>query len=154
TRIMTGAPVPDGADSVVRVEDTDGGTVRVTVREARDAGRNIRPRGEDIRAGETVVPAGTPIGAAQIAVMASVGAPVVAVHRRPRVAIIGSGDEIVDLDQLDEVLAGRRIVSSNNYALHALTRAAGGEPIDLGTAADTPAALRELLERAAGCDLI
>jgi molybdopterin molybdotransferase len=153
-RIMTGAPLPEGADTVVRVEDTDAGTERVEIRDARDARRNIRHRGEDLHAGDVVLEAGEPIGAAQIGVLASVGATAVDVHRRPRVAIIGSGDELVDLDRFHEVIAGQRIVSSNSYTLHALVRAAGGEPVNLGVAADTPDALRGLLERTAGCDLI
>ena len=80
-RIMTGAPVPDGADSVIRVEDTDGGETRVTIRDARDAGRNVRPRGEDLRAGDIAVTAGSVIGPAQFGVLASVGAATVKVHR-------------------------------------------------------------------------
>jgi molybdopterin molybdotransferase len=154
TQIMTGAPVPDGADTVVRIEDTDGGDARVEVRNSRDARRNVRPRGEDIHAGQVVIPAHTPIGPAQIGVLASVGAATDEVYRRPRVAIAGSGDELVDLDRFQEVLAGTKIVSSNSYALNALVRSAGGVPVNIGTAADSPAAIRELLERAFGCDLI
>jgi molybdopterin molybdotransferase len=154
TQIMTGAPVPEGADAVVRIEDTDGGDARVSIRTGRDARRNVRPRGEDIHAGQVVIPARTPIGAAQIGVLASIGAAAVNVYRRPRVAIAGSGDELVDLDRFHDVLAGTKIVSSNSYALNALVRSAGGEPVNLGVAADTPRAIRELLERAAGCDLI
>jgi molybdopterin molybdotransferase len=153
-RIMTGAPVPSGADSVVRVEDTDGGLERVAIRDARDGGRNIRPRGEDLTSGDTVLPAGTPVGAAQIGVLSSVGAASVDVYRRPRVAYFGSGDELVDLDRFDEALAGRKIVSSNNYTIHALIRAAGGVPVNLGIAADHRDALREKFAQAAGCDVI
>jgi molybdopterin molybdotransferase len=153
-RIMTGAPVPEGADSVVRVEDTDGGKTRVTITDGRDAFRNVRPRGEDLRVGEEVLPRGTAIGPAQIGVAASVGATTLSVHRRPRVAIIGSGDELVDLDRFHEALDGRRIVSSNTYSLHALIRSAGGEPINLGVVSDAPDALRAALPRAAGCDAL
>ena len=153
-RIMTGAPLPDGADTVVRVEDTDAGTERVTIHDARDAGRNLRQRGEDVRAGDVVLPAGQPVAAAQLGVLASVGAATVEVYRRPRVAILGSGDELVDLDRFDEVLAGRRIVSSNSYTLHALVIAAGGEPVDLGFTGDSPDEFRERLQGTAACDLI
>ena len=153
-RIMTGAPLPDGADTVVRVEDTNGDAAEVEIRDARDARRNIRPRGEDLHEGDIVLSRGAVLGAAQIGVLASVGAGAVEVFRRPRVAIIGSGDELVDLDRFHEALAGRKIVSSNSYTLHALVRAAGGDPINLGVAADTPEALRALLERTGGCDLI
>ena len=153
-RIMTGAPIPDGADTVVRVEDTDGGTVRVLVSNARDARRNVRPRGEDFREGDALLDRGAPLGAAQLGVLASIGRSTVDVHRRPRVAIMGSGDELVDVDGFHEVLAGRKIVSTNGYTLQALVRDAGGEPVNLGVATDDPASLREHLRRAAGCDLV
>ncbi len=153
-RIMTGAPLPDGSDTVVRVEDTDAGLERVAIRDPRDARRNIRPRGEDLNEGDVVLDAGTSLGAAQLGVLASVGATSVDVYRRPRVGILGSGDELVDLDRFHEVLAGQKIVSSNSYTLHALVRSTGGEPTNLGVAADSPEALRERLEGATGCDLI
>lgn len=153
-RIMTGAPLPDGADTVIRVEDTDGGAERVEIRAARDVRRNFRLRGEDFHEGEVVLAAGTAIGAAQIGVLASIGFSAVDVYRQPRVAILGSGDELVDLDRFDEARAGRKIVSSNGYTLQALVRSAGGEPVNLGFVADSPEALREGLTRAQGCDLI
>jgi molybdopterin molybdotransferase len=153
-RIMTGAPLPEGADSVIRVEDTDAGLDEVLVRDARDAGRNIRPRGEDFVAGSVVIEAGTPIAPAQVGVLATLGLSNVEVVRRPIVAILGSGDELVDLDHFHEVLAGRRIVSSNSYTLTSLVKAAGGIPRLLGNAADTPEALRRLLGRTDGADLI
>jgi len=153
-RIMTGAPVPDGADSVVRVEDTNGATDVVVITSARDVRRNIRPRGEDIEAGVVVLDRGAPLGAAQIGVLASVGAASVDVYRRPRVAFMSSGDEIVDLDRFHEALAGRKVVTSNSYTLHTLIRAAGGEPLNLGIARDDPADLRERMQRAVGCDLL
>jgi molybdopterin molybdotransferase len=153
-RIMTGAPLPKGADTVVRVEDTDGGTTLVEVRDGRDARRNIRPRGEDFSEGDDLLGVGAPLGAAQIGILASIGRASVDVYRRPRVAILGSGDELVDVDEFHEVLAGRKIISSNGYTLHALVRDAGGEPVNVGVASDTPASLREHLARATGCDLV
>jgi len=153
-RIMTGAPLPDGADTVVRLEDTDAGTSDVLVRDARDARRNIRPRGEDFREGDALVEAGASLGAAQLGVLASIGRASLEVHRQPRVAILGSGDELVDLDRFHEALAGRKIVSSNGYTLHALVRDAGGVPINLGIARDDPMSLRDHLARSAGCDLL
>jgi molybdopterin molybdotransferase len=153
-RIMTGAPLPEGADTVVRVEDTDGGTVTVTVRNARDVRKNIRYRGEDIREGARVLEPGASVHAAQLGVLASIGNAQVDVYARPRVAIMTSGDELVDLDRFDEVRSGRKIVSSNSYTLDALVRAAGGVPISVGTARDDPADIRARLERAASCDLI
>ena len=148
TRIMTGAPIPEGADTVVRVEDTDAGLTEVQVRNDRDREKNIRRRGEDLTEGTIALPVGMPLGAAQIGVLASIGQASVAVHRRPRVAILGSGDELVDLDHFDEVRAGRKIVSSNAYTLDALVRLNGGIPIALGHAADTREAMRALFERA------
>lgn len=153
-RIMTGAPVPDGADTVIRVEDTDAGEDRVTIRDGRDAGRNVRPRGEDLRVGEIAVAAGTVIEPAQIGVLASVGRSAILVHRQPKVAVLATGDEIVDVDQFDAVMRGDRIVSSNSYTVTANVRAAGGEVIDLGIVGDDPAAYRDRIERAAGCDLL
>jgi molybdopterin molybdotransferase len=154
TRIMTGAPLPEGADTVVRVEDTDGGIERVAIRNDRDARRNIRPQGEDFREGDVVVEAGRALAPAQLGVLASLGMPSVDVHRRPVVAIAGSGDELVDLDAFHEVLAGRKIVASNSYTLSALVREAGGVPVNLGNARDTPESLRALLERSLGADLL
>lgn len=155
-RIMTGAPVPDGADSVIRIEDTDRGDERVLIVDARDAGRNVRPRGEDLGRGDTAVAAGQVIGPPQLGVLASVGARRIAVHRRPRVAVLATGDELVDLDAFDEVLAGRRIVSSNSYTLRAAATLIGAEVLDLGICPDDRAALRARLEHALEerCDLL
>ena len=98
--------------------------------------------------------AGTPIAPAQTGVLASVGAAVVNVHRRPRVAVLGSGNELVDLDRFAEAADGRRIVASNNYSLHALIRSAGAIPVNLGIAPDTPDGLRAMVSRSTGCDLL
>jgi molybdopterin molybdotransferase len=153
-RIMTGAPLPEGADTVVRVEDSDAGTTTVAIRSARDARKNIRYRGEDIREGARVMEPGTAVHAAQLGVLASIGSARVDVYARPRVAIMTSGDELVDLDQFDEVRAGRKIVSSNSYTLEALVRAAGGVPVSVGTARDEPEDIRARLDQATACDLI
>jgi molybdopterin molybdotransferase len=154
-RIFTGAPLPEGTDGVIRQEDTDppvDGTVRL--RDRRDAGRNVRHRGEDIRRGATVLAAGTSLGPAQLGVLASIAQPEATVHRTPVVAILGSGDEIADLDERDAILRGRKIASSNSYTLSAGIRAAGAVPRDLGIARDDPADLRRRLEAAAGADLL
>jgi molybdopterin molybdotransferase len=153
-RVMTGAPVPDGADSVIRVEDTDGGDTKVEIRDARDANRNVRPRGEDLQPGVVAVAAGSLIGPAQLGVLASIGAAHVKVHRRPRVAILASGDELVDLDRFDEVRRGDRIVTSNSYTIGANVLAAGGEAVDLGIVRDDPASYAERMAGARGCDLL
>jgi molybdopterin molybdotransferase len=153
-RIFTGAPLPDGADTVVRQEDTDEGAEMVTIVDDRDVGVNVRRVGEDIRRGAPVLTAGTALGPAPLGVLASLAVAQPLVYRRPRVAILGSGDEIVDVDQPEEILSGRKIASSNTHTLMALVRHAGGEPVNLGIARDTPESLREHLGRALDCDLL
>lgn len=153
-RIFTGAPLPDGSDSVIRQEDTDGGADTVTIVKDRDVGGNIRRVGEDILKGSTVLAGGSELGPAQLGVLASLAVAHPLVYRRPRVAILGSGDEIVDVDQPEEILSGRKIASSNTHTLVALVRQAGGEPINLGIAGDTPESLKEHLGRALDCDLL
>jgi molybdopterin molybdotransferase len=142
-RIFTGAPLPEGADGVIRQEDTtplEGGRVRIT--DLRDIGKNVRHRGEDIRKGATVLAAGTPLGPAELGVLASIGVARPTVHGRPLVAFMGSGDEIVDLDRADEVLAGRKIASSNTYTVSGMIRRAGAVPVNLGIARDDPSDIR------------
>ena len=155
TRIFTGAPLPQGADTVIRQEDTaQGANGRVTIRNARDAKKNIRRRGEDIKQGTVVLRAGAALGPAQLGVLASIAVDQPLVHRTPRVAFMGSGDEIVDLDQKREILAGTKIASSNSYTLDALIRRAAAEPLNLGVARDTRDSLRQHLRGAAGADLL
>ncbi len=155
TRIFTGAPLPTGADTVIRQEDTaPAGAGRVTVTDARDAGKNIRRHGEDIRKGTVVLTAGTALGPAEIGVLASIAYAKPLVHRRARVAFLGSGDEIVDLDRRDEIIAGTKIATSNSYTVDALLRRDAATPVLLGIARDTKESLREYLERARGVDLL
>jgi molybdopterin molybdotransferase len=155
TRIFTGAPLPEGCDGVIRQEDTTRlDDRRVRIENARDAGRNVRRRAEDIRKHSVVLAAGTPLGPAQLGLIASIAQSSVDVYRRPRVAIVGSGDEIVDLDQRDAVLAGRKVASSNTYTLLSMIRRAGAEPVNIGIARDDPGDVRAKLEAAAGTDLI
>jgi molybdopterin molybdotransferase len=153
-RIFTGAPLPDGADTVVRQEDTDEGAETVTIVRDRDVGINLRRVGEDVRRGATVLTEGMALGPAPLGVLASLAVAQPLVYRRPRVAILGSGDEIVDVDRPEEILSGRKIASSNTHTLVALVRRAGGEPVNLGIARDTPESLREHFQRARGCDLL
>jgi molybdopterin molybdotransferase len=153
-RIFTGAPLPQGSDSVIRQEDTDGGVQTVTVLKDRDVGVNIRRAGEDIRRGSTVLARGTLLEPAHLGVLASLAVAHPLVYRRPRVAILGSGDEVVDVDQPEEILAGRKIASSNTHTLVALVRQAGGEPVNLGIARDTPESLRQHMAAARDCDLL
>jgi len=159
-RIMTGAPVPAGADGVIRVEHTDGGAAigtaeaRVRILADADAGKNVRPRGEDVRAGQTVLRTGTVLRAPHLGVAASLGRAELSVHRRPVVGIATSGDELVDVDGFDQVVAGRKIVNGNSHALAAQVGESGMEPRILGIARDTPESLREVIERARGCDAL
>jgi molybdopterin molybdotransferase len=153
-RIFTGAPVPEGCDSVIRQEDTEAGDGTVRVLQDRDLGSNIRQAGEDITAGSTVIEAGAEIGAAALGVLASLAVATPLIYRRPRVAILAGGDEIVDIDQPDQILSGRKIASSNSHTLMALVREAGGVPVMLGIARDTPESVRALLQPALECDLL
>ena len=115
-RIMTGALMPEGADTVAHVEVTDGGSESVTVQKALSTGTNVRRRGEDMHAGDVVLADGTPIGAAEIGILAGVQKSVVRVARRPTVAILSTGDEIVDVD---EPRPFGKVVNSNSYSLAA-----------------------------------
>lgn len=153
-RIYTGAPLPDGSDSVIRQEDTDAGGEVVTINNDRDVGVNFRLAGEDIRRGAQVMAAGTELEPAQLGVLASLAGAHPLVYRRPRVAILGSGDEIVDVDQPEEILSGRKTASSNTHTLVALVRQSGGEPVNLGIAADTRESLKGHLSQALDCDLL
>ncbi|HEX9579847.1 MAG TPA: gephyrin-like molybdotransferase Glp [Gemmatimonadales bacterium] len=155
TRIFTGAPLPEGADGVIRQEDTtplDGDRVRID--QVRDAGRNIRHRGEDIRRGSMVLSRGMWLGPAELGVLASIAESVVPVHRRPQVAFMGSGDEIAELDEREAILSGKKIASSNSYTLSSLIRTAGAVPVTLGIAKDDPEDVRRRFGAAAGADLL
>jgi molybdopterin molybdotransferase len=153
-RVMTGAPVPEGADTVVRHEDTDNGRDIVTIANTRDAHRNIRQAGEDYLAGDVLVSPGTLLGIAHLALLASAGVKELAVHRRPRVAVLSSGDELVTLEDFTDDVRETKIVSSNSVSLVAAIREAGGDPVDLGIARDDASSLREKLELASDADLI
>lgn len=154
-RVMTGAPVPEGATGVVRVEHTDGGDgVRVRIFESSDARRNIRSRGEDVEAGRRLLARGDEIDPAAIALLALAGRPEVPVGRRPRVGVLANGDELAGFEDYDEVVAGRRIMNSNGPALSAQLEAAGADPVPLGIARDDPACVRERLAAGEGCDAL
>jgi molybdopterin molybdotransferase len=152
---MTGAPVPAGASGVIRIEHTDGGREgSVRILDQSDARRNIRQAGEDLRREETVLPSGVEVTPAVIGSLAAMGWPEVEVRAAPRVAILSNGDELADFDELDEVLAGRRIMNSNEYGLAALIRSAGGMPLRLGIAPDDSDAVRRKIEQAPPFDAL
>lgn len=150
-RIMTGAPVPDGADSVVRVEDTVPGDDEVAIRVGVASGVNIRHPGEDVCAGDLVFERGRILRPADIGVLASIGVSVVRVTRRPRVAVIATGDELVELGQ---PLGPGQIVNSNAYTLAAAVEEAGGEAIIIGIVRDQPELMREAFVRALRADVL
>lgn len=146
-RIMTGAPIPDGADAVVPIEDTDRGTERVAIVRAPLPAAHLRRAGEDVRAGDTVLRAGVRLGPTRLAAAASAGAGTVTAHPAPRVAVISTGSELVPPGQP----TGRgQIPDSNSFLLAAAVAEAGGVPVRLGSVADDEDALRELLAAQAG----
>lgn len=152
-RIFTGAPVPEGADAIVIQEDTEADDASVTVREAGPPGRFIRPAGLDFRRGEILLRAGDRLDARRLALAAAMGLPGLPVRRKPRVAILATGDELV---RPGETPGPDQIVASNPYALRALVERAGGEALDLGIAGDTLSELRDKIGDAAdrGADLL
>jgi molybdopterin molybdotransferase len=142
-RIMTGAPIPVGADCVVPVEWTDGGVARVRIDRAPQPAQNVRRAGEDVTAGETVLATGTSLGAPQIGLLAAIGRARVRVRPRPRVVIFSTGTELVDVGvepgpaQLNE---------SNSYTLTAAVREAGAIAYRVGIVPDDPTKLLSLIE--------
>lgn len=154
-RIMTGAPVPEGADSVIRIEHTGAASAdAVVIVNASDAGRNVRRAGEDVRRGDTVLPPGIVIGAPEVGVLAMTGNAEPSVFARPRVAILATGDELVEAHAYVAGTAATHIVNSNSPALAAALEANGCEAQPLGIARDDLADLRRMLERARGADAL
>jgi molybdopterin molybdotransferase len=148
--ISTGAMVPDGADAVVRVEDTASRGAEVEVRAAVARGRNIRRAAEDIAAGERVIAAGTMIGPAELGVIASTARPVVSCSRRPSVSVLVSGDELIGPGE--EMRPGA-VRDSNAYTVPALAQAAGAELAGIDHVGDDADATREAIEHALAADV-
>lgn len=142
TRVMTGAPLPEGADAVVPVEWTDGGTVRVAIHRPPALGNAIRRSGEDVRAGDVVLTAGTLIGPAQLGILAGVGRRTVRARPRPRVLVLSTGAELVDPGL---PLGPGQIWESNSFMLVASVRQAGGEAVRRSAVGDDPEAFLETL---------
>jgi molybdopterin molybdotransferase len=141
-RILTGGVVPEGADAVVMVEDVTLAGETVTVPAGLRAGSNFHPVGADLRPGERILVAGTQLGAAEIGIAAATGHPTLPVRRRPRVALMSTGDELVEVGK--QPGAGQ-IPDSNRWALLAALREAGAEVHVLGIAPDEPELLRTLV---------
>ncbi|MBT7271851.1 MAG: molybdopterin molybdotransferase MoeA [Nitrospina sp.] len=150
-RIMTGAPIPEGADAVIMQEDTERNENSVQVKDKAEIRENIRDAGEDVREGETVIKKGAKLLPAHIGMMAVVGRSSVLVGRRPSVAILSTGDEIKDLD---DSLSGPCIYNSNGYMLAAQVKSAGGIPSYLGIARDNEEDLMEKFNWALQCDMV
>ena len=151
--IMTGAPVPEGADAVVMVEHVErsGGTIRVADERIVRTGDNIVPRGAEAQAGDALLAAGTMLEGAEIALAAACGCSSLSVYRRPRVAIVATGDELVELDQTPDE---QQIRNSNSYGLAALIARAGGEAVRLPIAPDRREELERIIQEARASDLV
>jgi len=150
-RIMTGALIPDGADTVAHVEITDAGSAVVRVFRPLASGTNVRRRGEDMTRGSLVLAGGARIGPAEVGVLASAQKSMVGVARRPTVAIISTGDEIVDVDAALEL---GKVINSNSYSLAALASAAGAIPRMIGIVRDTKEATIAAIESALESDFL
>lgn len=150
-KIMTGAVVPDGADAVVRIEDTREAGEDVEVLAATAVGANLRHPGEDVRRDEELFAPGRVLRPADVGLLASIGAAVVRVRRRPRVAILATGDELVDLGQAP---GPGQIVNSNAYTLAAAVEESGGEAVVLGIVRDRPEKIRAAFAEACRSDVV
>jgi molybdopterin molybdotransferase len=150
-RIFTGGPVPRGADTIVIQEDVAAAGDRITVKEGAPRGRYVRPAGLDFRAGDVGLKAGRLLGVRDVALAAAMNHPWLRVRRKPRVAILATGDEVV---MPGEPIGPNQIVSSNGLALAAIVAASGGEPIQLGVAPDSADALQDLTAGARNADLL
>ncbi|MBT3989352.1 MAG: molybdopterin molybdotransferase MoeA [Rhodospirillaceae bacterium] len=151
TRIFTGAPVPEGADAIVIQEDTETAGDQITMIEAAPAGKYIRPAGLDFKTGDTLLSAGTRLNSRNIALAAAMNVPWIKVYRRPRVAILSTGDELV---LPGEPVGPDQIISSNSIGMAAFVTANGGVPINLGIAKDDPDSLKEMLNSLSGADML
>ncbi len=151
SRIMTGAPVPDGANAIVRVEDTAKHGRRVDVFVQAKRGQDIRLAGEDVRDGELVIARGDVIRPAEIGMLASLGRSFIMVYQRPIVAVLATGDELVDIDDNPNPW---QIVSSNSYSLAAQIIDSGGIPLQIGIAKDTREDLVSKFKAALRADVI
>ena len=150
-RIFTGGPVPSGANAIVIQEDVEADGSNITVKVGVAGGKYVRPAGLDFTVGEVGLTAGRLLGARDVALAASMNCPWLRVHRKPSVAVLATGDELV---MPGEPIGPNQIVSSNNVGLCAFIQAAGAEAIDLGIALDTEGSLKTLASGAKGADML
>jgi molybdopterin molybdotransferase len=150
-RIMTGAPIPRGADTVLKVEDTEHTPESVRVFKPEPRGANVRPQGEDVKKGERIIAKGTSIRPGEAGMLAILAKSFVFAYQRPRVAILSTGDELADLD---ERFSEEKIINSNSYGIAAAVQEAGGIPFLLGIARDTPTALKEKISHGLTADIL
>jgi molybdopterin molybdotransferase len=150
-RIMTGAALPEGADAVVMVEDTETEGARVRIHKSASPGQHVRRAGEDVRPGTPIAEPGALLRAPLVGMLAALGRAVVAVRARPRVAVLATGDELVEPDRLRD---DGRIASSNSYALCAALREIGAEPVYLGITPDEPELIAQSFRAALACDAV
>lgn len=150
-RIMTGAPIPKGADTVIPVEETEKGDGFAFILKAASLGENIRRSGEDVKKGERVISQGDLIRPAEVGMLASVGRSSVLVYQKPLVAILCTGDELVDVD---ENLEESKIISSNSYTLAAQVKDCDAVPVQLGIARDRKEEIREKLRQGIRADVL
>lgn len=151
SRIMTGAPLPEGANAVMRVEDTEKAGDRVKIFVEAKEGQDIRRAGEDVREGERVISKGDIIRPAEIGMLAALGRSFLSVYQRPLVAVVATGDELVDIDENPDPW---QIISSNSYSLAAQIMDCGGIPLQIGIARDKRVDLVSKFEAALRADII
>lgn len=150
-RIMTGAPIPPGADAVIPIEETEADQASVKLLHQVKKGQHIRFRGEDVASGETIVTRGTVVGPPQVSLLASFGSVMVPVFKKPRVAIVSTGDELIEVGREP---GESEIINSNSLALAAAIKLCGAEPVIVGIARDNKESHLEILSEGLKADVL
>jgi molybdopterin molybdotransferase len=150
-RIFTGASIPQGANTIIIQEDTEKSGKQIIIKEAASKGKYIRPAGMDFKKGQKLLRAGTRLNARNIALVAAMNIPWIKVIRKPRIAILSTGNELV---LPGEFVGQDKIISSNSLGLAAMVSANGGIPINLGIAKDDPGSLKDAVSRISGVDML
>lgn len=150
-RIFTGAPVPEGADTIAIQENVEADREHIVVQQSEPSGRFVRPAGLDFREGDVGLRSNMRLGSAEISLAASMNHSTMPVYQKPRVAVISSGDELIEPGG---TLEQDQIISSNSYGVLGIVETAGGNPVDLGIAKDSLEALNTKIEQAKNCDIV